>query len=359
MLGAARLDRNPFASVQPLLSRADIAFCNLETTLTGGGAAVAKRHVINSAPENLDYLTEAGFTVTNVANNHVLDRGEPACLQLIQLLRSKGIEVVGLRREDPTGSSRSGRATPVILSRKGIRIGLLGYADYGFGGTVLMPLRERIAVADVAELRRQADCVIVSLHWGYEYTEWPSPEQRRFARTLIDVGASMIIGHHPHVVQGIEEYKGGLIAYSLGNFQFRIALGDGLLSTGTGILLRVKRSSQGQLSYEALPTHVSASGEVELIPAGGATSVWARLTELSAGLKQERIGRLRWLREASRLWLPVSLESWFFKIKKFGNMQRLKMLRWLLNPGTLCCFVLYLLGPKHPSSRSLFQRDSE
>ncbi len=356
MLSPTPLKGNPFTKVKPLISRADIAFCNLETSIEGVGVAAAKRHVISSAPENLDYLTEAGFSVANVANNHILDRGESACLQLIQMVKSKGIEIVGLRCQGGTGSARSNRGTPVILSCKGIRVGLLGYADYGFRGTALMPLRKPFALADVAELRPQTDCLIVSLHWGYEYTEWPSPEQQRLARRLVDAGANMIIGHHPHVVQGIEEYHGGLIAYSLGNFRFRIELGDCLLSTGTGIMLRVRRSAQGLLSYEALATKTSPSGEVEIIPAGDSACVLARLTELSCRLKLERVRRLKWMREASRLWIPVSLESWLFRIEKFGALQSLEMLRWLLKPQTFCCFVLYLFCPKHASSRSLFQR---
>jgi poly-gamma-glutamate synthesis protein (capsule biosynthesis protein) len=357
MLGATRLKSNPFAGVQALLSRADIAFCNLETSLAGEGPAAAKRHVISSAPENLEFLAEAGFGAVNVANNHILDRGEAACLKLIELVKSKGIQVVGLRSQGFAASARSAQAAPVLLMRKGVRIGLLGYADYGFRGTALMPLRERIALTDVAKLRCQTDCVIVSLHWGYEYTEWPSPAQQRFARTLIDAGANIIIGHHSHVAQGIEEYNGGLIAYSLGNFQFCIAMGDRFLNTGSGIMLRVRRSSQGRISYEVIPTKVSASGEVELIPVEGHAAVLDRLTELSASLRQERISRLKWMRDASRLWLPVSLESWFFKIEKFGSMQWLEMLRWLLKPEAFCCFVLYLFGPKHPSSRRLFRRD--
>ena len=85
-----------------------------------------------------------------------------------------------------------------------------------------MPLREAIAMEDVVELRKQVDCVVVSLHWGYEYVEYPSPRQQAFARKLVRAGAQMVIGHHPHVVQGVERYQGGLIAYSLGNFNSRL-----------------------------------------------------------------------------------------------------------------------------------------
>src|SRR5205814_2618322 len=124
-----------------------------------------------------------------------------------------GIEVVGLQEW--------GRAKPVIVHEKGMKLGFLGYADYGFP-EIFMPLRERIALEDAAELKKEVDCVVVSLHWGYEYVDYPSRGQQAFARRLVDAGAELVIGHHPHVVQGVEEYRGGLIAYSLGDFRFRV-----------------------------------------------------------------------------------------------------------------------------------------
>src|SRR5438093_1220293 len=345
MLGREHLRVNPFASVLPIIRKADVAFCNLETALVSDGHPSLKRHVIATPAENLDQLVASGFHIVNLANNHVLDQGEAGCQQLIESLQSKGIETVGLQD--------SGRSRPVILSRKGIKIGFLGYADYGFR-TTLMPLRERIALKDVADLRKRVGCVVVSLHWGFEYVEFPSPQQQRFAHRLIDAGAEMVIGHHPHVVQGTEQYHDGLIAYSLGNFQFRINLGDDFLNTGTGIMLRVCRPVQGRLRYEAIPIKLSGSDEVELIPVEELHSITARPGDLSGN----RISRLRWTREVSRLWFPTQLESWLFRVRQFGGMQWLRMFRWLFRPENLCYLLLYLAGPKHNSSRSLFHRRS-
>jgi len=347
MLGRQHLQANPFVDVLPLIRKADVAFCNLETALVVDDHPSLKRHVIATPVENLDQLVTAGFDVVNVANNHVLDRGESGCERLIGLLQTKGIETVGLQE--------AGRSRPVILSRKGIKIGFLGYADYGFR-TGLMPLRERIALRDVEDLRKRVDCVIVSLHWGYEYVEFPSPQQQRFAHRLIDAGAEMVIGHHPHVAQGTEQYQGGLIAYSLGNFQFRIDLGDDFLNRGTGIMLRVCRPARGQLRYEAIPIKLSPSDEVELVSAKDLHFITTRLGDLSNAVSENRVSQLTWMREASRVWFPVQLESWFFRIRRFGRVQWLWMLRWLFTPANLCYLLLYLAGPKHQSSRSLFNR---
>jgi poly-gamma-glutamate synthesis protein (capsule biosynthesis protein) len=346
MLGTRRLERNPFEMLEPLLRNADVGFCNLETSLAGPGVPHAKRHIMSTPTENLHYLASAGFHLVNLANNHVLDRGEAAGLKMIEELRNNRLEIVGL--------DDSGRAKPVLISRKGIRIGFLGYADYGFR-SMLMPLRKRVALTDVAALRRKADCVVVSLHWGSEYVELPSPEQQRLARQLIDAGAHIVVGHHPHVFQGIEEYNGGLIAYSLGNCQFRGDFQDEYLSAGTGILLQVQRSPQGRLAYVAFPLICSCSGDVQLASGQQAKLSLRRLAELSDTLRGQEIKHLTWMKEASRVWFPLQLEAWFFRAKRFGATQWLHMFGWLLRPINLIVLLFYLIGPKHPSSRALFQ----
>jgi poly-gamma-glutamate synthesis protein (capsule biosynthesis protein) len=346
MLGDRVLKADPFRNVSSRIQRADLSFCNLETALLENGQAKQKRHVLATPPENLEFLVKAGFDIANIANNHVLDQGEPASSRLIELLRSKDIEVLGLRE--------SGRAKPVLITRKGVKFGFLGYADYGFRAQ-FMPLRPRIAIADVERLREHVDCVVVSMHWGFEFVEFPSPAQQRLARRLIDAGANIIVGHHPHVVQGIEEYRDGVIAYSLGNFQFRIKLGDELLSSGTGMMLTINRSATGCLSYTATPITISESAEVELPFQSGSEQSSARLTRLSAAVSGKRISHFRWFREASRLWFPMNIECELFMVKRFGSDHWLHMIRWLLKPAHLLLLLFYLLGEKHPSSRSLFQ----
>jgi len=347
MLGAGVLRSKPFENVASLLRQADISFCNLETSLSEEGTASPKRHVIATPSESVELIRETGFHLVNVANNHILDRGEACCERMIRLLKSKGIEVLGLQQ--------SGQSKPIIISRNGIKFGFLGYADYGFHSG-LMPLRERAVLRDIKALRAQVDCVVISLHWGHEYVELPAPAQQRLARKLIDAGAHLIVGHHPHVAQGIEEYRAGLIAYSLGNFQFRVEMGDDFLSNGTGIILKVQRSAEGRFRYTALPIKLSAAGTVELSSESDPSFNVGHLKVLSVALNGKRVSRLHWTREASRLWFPSQLEAWFFKIERFGSLQRLRMLQWLLRPTNLCYLLFYLLSAKHQSSRALFAR---
>ena len=144
-------------------------------------------------------------------------------------------------------------------------------------------------------------------------------------------------------MQGIEEYKGGLIAYSLGNFHFNVELGDDYLNSGTGMILRVRRSQAGALCHEAIPLDRSRNGLVEPSQGDRARAGRERIGKLSRAVNGADIGQLFWLKQASRIYFPMQLEAWRFRIRKFGGKQRLRLLFWLLKPLNfwLMCFYLF------------------
>jgi len=333
MLAPERLGADPFVKVRPMLQGADLAFCNLETSLASDAVRPLKRHVLMADAENLDFLAGSGFAIVNLANNHILDNGLSAARRMIELVEAKGMKTVGLRE--------NGKAKQVIVERQGKKLGFLGYADYGFPDT-FMPLRERMALKEVSTLRAVVDCVVVSLHWGYEYVDFPHPNQQRFARRLIDCGAQLVIGHHPHVVQGIEEYQGGLIAYSLGNFQFQIDLNDAYLNSGSGMILRVWRSGTGGLRYQTVPIETTASGCVEARAGEAARRSQQRILELSWAVNGADVGAPFWFREAAKIYFPQQLESWRYRIAKYGSEQKLRMLLWLLKPFNFLLLLSHL-----------------
>ena len=162
----------------------------------------------------------------SLANNHVLDFGPEALLDTIALLDNNGIAHAGAGADEE--QARQG----ALLSVNGLKVALLAYtrpapdweypqwaAGPGKPGTVFYRDREKM-LADVAGARFAADIVIVSMHWGNEYTYQVSAEQKELGRLLIDAGADLVLGHHPHAPQGIELYRGKPIVYSLGNFLF-------------------------------------------------------------------------------------------------------------------------------------------
>jgi poly-gamma-glutamate capsule biosynthesis protein CapA/YwtB (metallophosphatase superfamily) len=211
----------PFASLKPLLRRADIAFGNLECCLAVGGTKVAKKYNFRSHPRGAIALREAGFDVISLANNHSLDYGKPGLSETLANLHREGILAVG------AGNTISSARRLRILKRNGLRIGFLAYLGL-FPSIVKLTSREpAVAMADIDAVRREVrsarkrvDFLIVSMHAGKEYIFKHSPRQQEIAHAAIDCGADMVIGHHPHVVQDSEIYRSKLVFYSLGNFVF-------------------------------------------------------------------------------------------------------------------------------------------
>jgi len=217
MMLRTRDGRPPFEHVGDILHAGDILFGNVETVLSDRGQAVEKAIHLEASPNNVRYLKEAGFDVVSVANNHVLDRGPEAFRDTLAALHEAGLVVIGAG--DRIYSQSWG-----IVQRNRLRLGFLGYYLFGArlknDGIYLNKICIPSILEDMEQLQRQCDCIVVSLHWGTEGPFFPSPDQIKQARAIIDAGASVILGHHPHVLQAVERYKHGLIAYSLGNFQF-------------------------------------------------------------------------------------------------------------------------------------------
>ena len=211
-------DFNPFTQVLSELKGADLVFCNLETVLTSEQVPALQKSVSLRTDElNVKWLREANIEIVNLAHNHICDYGKAGFDCTLSILDGQDIQYIGV------GHSKEQAARPAIIRQGNIQIGFLGF----FGpDTVLVPdchiapIDEDLILHQIAGLRNVVDFIVVSLHWGVENTFYPSPAQQRLARNLIDHGVSIILGHHPHVLQGIERYQDGLILYSLGNFNF-------------------------------------------------------------------------------------------------------------------------------------------
>lgn len=197
----------------------DVFMVNLEHPVTTSTSIVPKEFNFKMHPKYLRTLQQAGMTIVNAANNHIADFGLSGVYDTMRHLDSVGIGYVGI------GKNLEEARRPVILERKGWRIGFLGYHGNGrFSATTtragVAPRVERYIVDDIQKLKPQVDFLVVHFHWGTELAEHPDPEQIRLAHRVVEAGADLIIGHHPHVLQGIERYHGATIAYSLGNFVF-------------------------------------------------------------------------------------------------------------------------------------------
>jgi len=205
-----------------VLREADIAMVNLECPITVRGLPQTKPFTFRMNPAYVPALQVAGIDIVNLANNHIYDYGDVGLFDTITYLDSAEILHVG------AGKDFSAAHEPVVGGDARRTVAFLGY--YG-GGEAPAAQPDSPGVAyrslslikkDIENLRKMDSLayVVVNVHWGVEKAEYPDPSQIRFAHGIIDAGADAVIGHHPHVLQGVEVYKNGVIAYSLGNLIF-------------------------------------------------------------------------------------------------------------------------------------------
>jgi poly-gamma-glutamate capsule biosynthesis protein CapA/YwtB (metallophosphatase superfamily) len=330
------------ARAMSLLRTAGLAFGNLEAAVSRRGAPAEKLYSLRADPNSIDGLYDLGFRVMTVANNHALDYGVEAFLDTLSTLKQKGILPVG-------GGQHTQEAwQPAILSLDGLRIAFLGAASTlppGFAAgedrpgiapihvtetfqidptlsleqpgsapyvhTRAWPEDVETAQAAVRNARALADFVIVSMHWGVPPL-WRAPSQRDLAcyqqpvgHALIQAGADLVVGHHPHSLQGIEVYRGRPIFYSLGNFLFGSQDGDVYAPLARNlpydyedkpdrqwsesIILQVTPDRSGTVTYEAWPVLLDKVGYPHLLEGDEAQAVIQRLAALSAPLGSELV----------------------------------------------------------------------
>jgi poly-gamma-glutamate synthesis protein (capsule biosynthesis protein) len=210
----------PFRDLAPVLSAADIAFANLESPFSDKGKTVESGMLFKAEPEMIAGLELAGIDIVSTANNHARDRDAYGVEFTLDLLTKHGILAVG------TAKSADDVHKGAVIPRNGVRFGFLAYT-YDQANGNRSDSDDRVAMMEVMQMRRdvaaikqRADVAIVSMHAGAEYSPKPNAQQKEFARAAIDAGATVVVGHHPHVVQPWEEYGGGAIFYSLGNLVF-------------------------------------------------------------------------------------------------------------------------------------------
>ncbi len=215
--------RKFFKNVQPYLSSPDLTVANLETTLAGTSKPYSGFPRFNSPDQILDALKYAGVDVITTANNHSNDTGEKGIIRTFTTIKKKGFMMTGTA---PTPEQRKG----IVIEKNGIKLGFLSYTEHTNGLPVakgkpyLVNLINPAKITkDIKELKQQgAEYVLVSLHWGTEYQRTPNPFQKKTATQVLQAGADVILGHHPHVQQQIEKVningQEKLIIYSMGNF---------------------------------------------------------------------------------------------------------------------------------------------
>ena len=243
-----------FDSLRTFLKSADVTMANLEAPFTIQGKPFDKKFTFRVPPDYTTSLIHAGFDVLTLANNHILDYGREGLLSTFKILDSLNIHYCGAGENDKAAEEGC------IIESGDWRIGFLAYsltypddfwATSRSCGTAFP--RPKAMERRIQSMKQETDLIVVSFHWGGELMRFPKEYQRTYAHRAIDSGADLIIGHHPHVLQGVEIYRGKLIAYSLGNFVF----GSYSHNVHESMIFKVCFEKGGKVMAEIIPIDVN------------------------------------------------------------------------------------------------------
>lgn len=204
------------ARVRDELRAADVTFANLECPLAEEGAHAPHDCIFRADPDTVQVLLDGGIDIVSLANNHTLNSGTGALMETIDHLEDAGMAYCGAARD------RERAWEPRLLTVDRALLGFVACTDLSFEHGSMCKVGSDLEAfeARIADAKAQCELLVVSIHWGNEYQKVPTQRQRRVARAAIDAGADLIIGHHPHTLQGVGSYRGAPILYSCGNFVF-------------------------------------------------------------------------------------------------------------------------------------------
>ncbi len=268
----------PFAAMKEY-QQADLAMVNLENPLTKATLAMpGKQFNFKANPDAVKVLTSGGVDLVSLANNHSMDFEAEGLKETLTTLDAAGIQYVGAGK-DLTEARR-----PKIIDVKGQRIAYLSYWGEEYGAEAnkagVNSINEERIAEDIKAIRDQVDWVVVNFHWGQELAEAPADWQVKLGHFTVDQGADVIVGHHPHVLQGAEIYKGRPIAYSLGNFIFG---GNSRTDYDTAVMQVSLKDKQ--MKVEFLPVEVTGY-QPKIAQGDRATAILGNLNQLSANFQQ-------------------------------------------------------------------------
>ncbi|MEO5989213.1 MAG: CapA family protein [Candidatus Eisenbacteria bacterium] len=278
----------PFAPLRETLSAADQAFANLEFPI-GERAWVrpGRSEEFFQDAEVPAALARAGVRIVSLANNHMMDCGELGLLRTLEACRQSGLTPIG------AGRDLAEARTPARTVVRGQRVVWLGYGTAsddaaGVDRVGIAPLEASLVAEDCARWRPEADLLVVSVHWGSMYVDYPPPRVTEAAEAIFAAGADLIIGHHPHVLQGAQQRGAGLVLYSLGDAVFNCRAGDfhaqiaveKRLESGVFTVLVASEA----MGLEVTPTRLDDDGFPQLLAQRDRQAPLARLEALGHGL---------------------------------------------------------------------------
>jgi poly-gamma-glutamate synthesis protein (capsule biosynthesis protein) len=330
--------RDPFEFVKETLGEADLVFGNLEVPLTSAREPVEEKAEPLRAPvEQSSYLSAANFSVVNLANNHIGDYGPAGVLETIDSLQRAGIGHVGV------GRTVTEAVQEVVRTVGGVTVAFIGFYEYGAisssDGVYIAGMDRQLVVHRIAELAKRCAFVVASLHWGIENVSYPSPEQQSLARACVDAGASVLVGHHPHCLQGIEVREGRVIFYSLGNFNF-MCDGDAKKSCcDLTAIADVTLHDDGTVSHELIAARIGDDYCPRPITDRNEMAEFRVHMERISAVLERGVETWWWFGEIGGTYLAGNLKAFGIRIRRYGLRHAIEMVQWLTGRFALKCCV--------------------
>jgi poly-gamma-glutamate synthesis protein (capsule biosynthesis protein) len=273
----------PFRKVTAFFEASDFGLVNLETPLTDGGSPQTWKDVVfKGDPRLAKGLSQAGINVVTLANNHAMDQGASGLLDTLKWLRKQDVAACG------AGKDLDDAYTPRVLETDGVEVAFLGFTDVvpvGYPATAsspgTTPGRSDVNAMKraVAKAAKRSDYVVVSWHWNFEFKTAPTALELTEGKAAIDAGADLVIAHHPHVLQGIQVYHGGLIAYSLGDLVFDHCSG----AMAETVLIKAEVNAK-RIEAKLIPVALAYDGTPTRVRGSQAASILDRVQSYSAAL---------------------------------------------------------------------------
>lgn len=360
----------PFQHISSVLKNSNITFGNLEAPLTNEtnkavsdytkiidtplviDGKVFRNVYCRAMPSSVEGLVYAGFDIVSLANNHILDYGAAGLFDTIKVLSERNMKYVGV------GKNINDARKPVVSQVKNIKVGFLAYSD------VYLASKQKPGAAstkyikeDIRKLKDKVDIIVVSIHGGMSIADHPLPDEIKMMHSIIDSGASLILRHHPHVIQGIEHYNKGVIVYSLGNFVFDYnidPLWNDLAEARESMIFQCKLSKKGIEETNIIPLYINDHYQPEVISGEAKDKIISKIEKLSLDIinKDSRVWTTEISDEYAKNAIIVGYKCLIASIKKreFKNillmLNRIKLYHARLFMSYLIKRVLFFKNKK-------------
>jgi len=352
----AKTKDNPFEFVKKNLAN-DIFLFNLETVVIEDESSynVSHKSVNLSTDKNkLGYLNLSDTNIACIANNHIYDLGNSGYQETIKNLNERNIKVEGIQISELDFN---------IYEKNNVTFALANVYLQNTKLTNSIDIDLNNFISKINKIKDKVDFIILSLHWGHENIAYPSPEQKEIAKSLIEMGVDIIIGHHPHYLQGIEKYKEGIIFYSLGNFNFHHYDIKNSIYNDLSCIVKLelrKSNNHKEIEYEIIPIRINDNYQPEVIKEKKVKNNFFNYLDcLSNKIIDDSFTWRFWYSTLFKNYMKGNLNSWKIRIKKYGIKEFLKSCIWLLRPFNLLLYYHFLISLLEKKKENVcdFQKD--